>query len=111
MPERSMMSVSPRRRSSTGFWILSKNKFMDVKEFENKRWTRGEQKIFFRHRAAVDLVERSQKVLDLGCGDGLLLSLLRDKKGTAGTGLDLSDKGVEMARAKGLDAHVFDFGR
>lgn len=83
---------------------------MNVKEFENKRWTMDDQKIFFRHRAALELVlnERCSSVLDFGCGDGLFLSMLRDK-GIVGKGLDISEEGVRKALTKGLQASVFDF--
>lgn len=81
---------------------------MNVKNFENQRWAKDDQKVFFRHKAAFSLVNDGA-VLDLGCGDGLLLSMLR-QKGIGGKGLDLSLKGVEKARSKGIDARVFDFG-
>lgn len=82
---------------------------MNVKEFENARWTRDDQKAFFRHKAAFALVEPGSTVLDLGCGDGLMLSMLKDKQVT-GKGIDLSEKGIEKAKTKGLDVSVFDFG-
>lgn len=45
--------------------------------------------------------------LDLGCGDGMLLTLL-SKRGIAGIGLDLSEKAVSLARGRGLDCRVAD---
>jgi methionine biosynthesis protein MetW len=48
-------------------------------------------------------------VLDLGSGDGFLLSILKEK-GILGKGLDLSEEGVRKANAKGLETTVFDFG-
>ena len=48
---------------------------MSVKNFENKRWTSGDQKISFRHKAALNLItglsNKEISLLDLGCGDGL----------------------------------------
>jgi methionine biosynthesis protein MetW len=81
---------------------------MDVKQFENRRWSNEDQKIQFRHKAALDMIN-SGSVLDLGSGDGLLLSLLREK-GISGEGLDLSEEGVTKANSKGLNTKVFDFG-
>lgn len=48
-------------------------------------------------------------VLDLGCGDGLFLELLKKEKGIAGIGLDISETAVSKAKTKDLDARVFDF--
>jgi len=42
------------------------------------------------------------KVLDLGCGSGELLSFLRDQKGAACTGIDLSESNIQQCIAKGL---------
>ena len=50
----------------------------------------------------VDLVEPGSRVLDLGCGDGLLLSRLIAEKGARGTGVELSQAGVQAAIARGL---------
>ena len=86
---------------------------MKTRDFENARWVRDNQKISFRHKSAIDLIASdsgasAMSVLDLGCGDGLLLSLLKDR-GIIGKGLDLSEEGVEKAKSKGIDASVFDF--
>jgi methionine biosynthesis protein MetW len=80
---------------------------MNVKQFENTRWARDDQKVGFRHAAALALVPDGT-VLDLGSGDGLFLSLVREN-GIDGEGLDLSEEGVAKARAKGLTAMVHDF--
>lgn len=52
------------------------------------------------------LVPRGATVLDLGCGNGSLLALLRDTRGAIGVGIELAESGVAAARAKGLDARV-----
>ncbi len=80
---------------------------MNVKDFENNRWSHEDQKLCFRHRATLSMID-SGTVLDLGSGDGLLLSLLK-KKGIYGKGLDISENGLAKAREKGLDVAVFDF--
>lgn len=85
---------------------------MSVKNFENKRWGSENQKISFRHKATLNLMtglsNKEMSVLDLGCGDGLLLSLLKEK-GIIGKGLDISDEGVEKTKIKGFEASIFDF--
>lgn len=85
---------------------------MSVRTFENERWTRDDQEISFRHREALALIMgivdgSNHTLLDIGCGDGLLLSLVKERDIVA-KGLDISEKAVEKARAKGLDVAVYD---
>jgi methionine biosynthesis protein MetW len=49
-----------------------------------------------------DMVETGSRVLDVGCGDGSLLALLRDRRGADGRGIELSREGVSACMAKGL---------
>jgi methionine biosynthesis protein MetW len=42
------------------------------------------------------------RVLDIGCGDGTLLARLEDEKQADGRGIELSQKGVNEAVARGL---------
>ena len=51
--------------------------------------------------------EGRQNVLDLGCGRGEFLELLRDLK-VPGRGIDLSDESVAICRHKGLEAEKAD---
>ncbi|QCK85253.1 methionine biosynthesis protein MetW [Phreatobacter aquaticus] len=48
------------------------------------------------------MVTPGSKVLDVGCGDGGLLKLLRDEKGVDGRGIELSRAGVNDCVAAGL---------
>ncbi len=77
------------------------------KKFAEKFWRGGSQTCEFRHRAAYSLISGGS-VLDVGCGNGLLLELL-DKKNIKGEGLDLSREAVCLANKKGLRAAQYDF--
>jgi methionine biosynthesis protein MetW len=48
------------------------------------------------------MVDRGSRILDVGCGDGELLRLLRDQRSADARGLELSQSGVNECVAKGL---------
>jgi len=80
---------------------------MSVKKFENNHWKNNNQRKVFRHVAILDLV-KEKNVLDVGCGDGLMLEILKSK-GIKCAGIDISDIAVEKCKNKGLDVRLVDF--
>ncbi|HOP61944.1 MAG TPA: methionine biosynthesis protein MetW [Spirochaetota bacterium] len=48
------------------------------------------------------------RVLDLGCGDGTLLTLLQEKKGVRGFGVEISEEGVSLCVEKGIYCYQAD---
>ncbi len=58
-----------------------------------------------------DLVEPKTRVLDIGCGDGALLSLLQARKGIDGRGVEISQGGVNECVARGLSVIQGDADR
>lgn len=54
------------------------------------------------HKIIVDLIEPKARVLDLGCGDGTLLSMLIEKKNCSCTGIEIDEKEIYKCIAKGL---------
>jgi len=57
--------------------------------------------------AFIDLFAGRDRVLDLGCGRGIFLELLKDK-GIGGYGIDLDPKMVSQARERGFEAFEQD---
>lgn len=49
-----------------------------------------------------DMVPKNARVLDVGCGDGALLSYLAEERGVDGRGIELSQTGVNACVARGL---------
>ena len=54
------------------------------------------------HRFILDLIEPNSNVLDLGCGDGTLLSLLMSKKGCRATGIEIDEKEIYKCVERGV---------
>ena len=54
------------------------------------------------HRAIASRVPQEAKVLDVGCGDGTLLALLKGTKSVDARGLELSATDVGLALTRGL---------
>jgi len=52
--------------------------------------------------AIAKLIQKEEKILDLGCGDGSLLRYLRDTRQVNGRGVELSEAGVFACVSKGL---------
>jgi methionine biosynthesis protein MetW len=49
-----------------------------------------------------EMVKPGSRVLDVGCGDGVLLRILAEKHGVDGRGIELSQAGVNSCVAQGL---------
>jgi methionine biosynthesis protein MetW len=49
-----------------------------------------------------EMVKPGSRVLDVGCGDGMLLRILAEKHGVDGRGIELSQAGVNSCVAQGL---------
>ena len=54
------------------------------------------------YEVIADIIEPGSKVLDLGCGDGELLSLLKQKKACRGTGIEISPDEIFKCMERGV---------
>ncbi|MDP8243580.1 MAG: methionine biosynthesis protein MetW [Candidatus Hinthialibacter antarcticus] len=61
-----------------------------------------EQIVRYEHEVISDLVNQGAKVLDLGCGEGQLLELLKRKNKAQGTGVEVAQGKVYKCISKGL---------
>ncbi len=54
-------------------------------------------------RSIARMVPTGSRVLDLGCGDGALLDLLRRERGCTGYGVEIADANVLASARRGVD--------
>ena len=63
------------------------------------------------HRLIAEMVAPGSRVLDVGCGDGALLQLLRDEKAVDGRGIELAPERVKACVTRGLSVIQGDADR
>ncbi len=74
----------------------------DYQKFENKRWSGQKQQIGFRHKAAAELLKKSnaRSYLDIGCGDGAFEAYFQQFDPEVKiSGIDLSSVAIKNAEA------------
>ena len=55
------------------------------------------------YQKIIELVSTNSSVIDLGCGNGSLLKLLKEKRNIKEYGIEISESGVEVCNKKGLN--------
>src|SRR4030042_3386468 len=60
------------------------------------------------HKIIMEWIDRGSSVLDLGCGDGELLSLLINEKQVRAQGIELSEAAIHRCVAQGLSVFQED---
>ena len=88
--------------------ILKKNK-QDWEELAEKFSSTRQKPIWPELESLVKYIKDGDKVLDLGCGNGRLLAIFRDKK-VEYVGLDASKKLIEIARQESLKSKFYSLG-
>jgi len=78
---------------------------MDVRRKELRQPARVD------HLLIAEMVKQGARVLDVGCGDGELLSLLEEQRDVDGRGIELRQSNVNLCVAKGLSVIQGDADR
>jgi methionine biosynthesis protein MetW len=76
---------------------MTKNDNRNYSFGSNSNTIRGEYELISK------FIKRNCKVIDLGCGDGSLLKLLKDKKNIKEEGIEITTSGVQSANKKKLN--------
>ena len=94
---------------------------MDTGEYNRRYYSevfdKNADKYYRIQKKKIDVVlsllekHKNGKVLDLGCGDGLISSLLANVTGAKIYGVDISSMAVEKAKKRGIIAKVFDMNK
>lgn len=82
---------------------------MQVKAHYEDFWSKHKDDFEYdRNLSLPQFFKEGEKVLDVGCGDGTVALYLKQKKNLKISGIDISQKAVTFAKAKGLKALVFN---
>ena len=73
---------------------------LSVERFQNSQWKKSDE-LNFSKRTVLDMVKEGN-VLDVGCGDGLLLEHLKNNSLVV-SGIDISSTAVDICKERGLD--------
>lgn len=68
----------------------------------NRQETTGAARIRVDQKLIADMVTPGSRLIDVGCGDGVLLDLLVRERQVDGRGIELSQEGVNTCVARGL---------
>lgn len=104
------------KRCSCGF-VFSDNfrKQKDYNEYyeQNVSYMKGQISSEFRYKQTVDVVKKytdnNSKVVDIGCGPGTILELLKNEGYTNLTGVDPSCEILSLDGIRGVKGTIFDF--
>lgn len=100
------ISVSSENKSKISGESLGRLKDIDYVIFEN-RFRGSMDAIKNRQRKYVDLFSECNSVLDIACGRGEFLELLKEQ-GIMAEGIDINQEMVSICRQKGLSASIGD---
>jgi len=108
-----MVVDKTKRRVAALNAALPLNDFEGYDEYWDVRIGKtGDAKVFNRWRIAVKHIPDGASVLDVGCGAGGFMEyLLSQRPNVKVRGTDISERAVEIARSKGLDAFTADLTR
>lgn len=95
-------------RSTLGYVSQSQKIHMSKMDYDRYWSVRGFHTFQPRYQIMAETIVPGSTVLDIGCGEGLLLAYLADTKGTYGYGVDLSYEAVKLAGMRGIEAEVAD---
>lgn len=75
---------------------------------DNRNYTfpEGYQEGRSEYNLIIDMIPAGSKVIDLGCGNGILLEKLKKTKSIIDAGIEISPVGVEMCQKKGLNVKI-----
>ena len=72
-----------------------------MKRVKNSQYGES-QGLHLNYSIITEMIEENKNVLDLGCGNGTLLKMLKDKKNVQGKGIEINQDKVIECMEKGL---------
>jgi len=86
----------------------TRNMTLSYMDYDHYWRVRGFHTFQPRYRIMAEVIEPGSTVLDIGCGEGLLLEYLTETRRISGCGVDIAPEAVRLARVRGVEAEVAD---
>ena len=77
-------------------------------DYETYWKTRGESAFQPRFQVISEIIAEDSTVLEIGCGDGLCMEFLERTRRVKGTGYDVSEVSIKLAKERGLNVEIAD---
>ena len=85
---------------------------INTKNYWDNRWASGtyqkteDERHSERRNKILEPIKPGSKVLDVGCGSGSLMHLLRDRLNCSCTGIDISEVSINLVKGMGFEGYV-----
>src|SRR3972149_2049218 len=84
---------------------------MKAKLLYENYWSKSKANAFRdyeRNDILPEIFNKQEKILDLGCGDGVVAEFLENKLGNSMIGADISSLAIKRTKEKGIKAYLID---
>jgi len=100
------ISVPIARFLQYGKSNLNTKKYWDLSWTQRIKDENSENRYLDLRKKICQIIKRDSNVLDVGCGSGMFMKMLRTELNCSCTGIDISDVSIDCARSRGFKGYI-----